>query len=59
MDIGIVRGLLTVALMILFIGVWAWSFSRRRRNDFDRAAQMPLEDGDNPPSLNANKERIQ
>jgi cytochrome c oxidase cbb3-type subunit 4 len=55
MDIGTVRGLLTAAIMLLFIGIFAWSFGRRRKTDFDRLSQMPLEDDAQPP--NSNKEQ--
>jgi cytochrome c oxidase cbb3-type subunit 4 len=47
MDIGVFRGLLTAVLMLLFIGVVFWAYSRRRKDDFDQAARLPLdEDGD-------------
>jgi cytochrome c oxidase cbb3-type subunit 4 len=46
-DIGTFRGLLTAVLMLLFIGIVLWAFSRRRKKDFDQAARLPLdEDGD-------------
>lgn len=59
MDIGIVRGLLTVVLLILFLCIVVWSFSRRRRDDFDKAARMPLEDDSHAPKsdVRKNKER--
>ena len=49
MDIGIVRGLITALILLLFLGIWAWSFSKRRKPDFDAAARLPLDDGDKPP----------
>jgi len=57
MDIGVVRGLLTATLLILFLGVWGWSFSRKRRVEFDAAANLPLEDDSRPPSTDPDKER--
>jgi cytochrome c oxidase cbb3-type subunit 4 len=36
----------TVALLILFIGIIIWAFSSRRKQRFDAAARMPLEDED-------------
>ncbi len=48
MDIGTFRGLLTLVLMTLFIGMVLWAYSRRRREDFDAAAQLPLEDDTGP-----------
>jgi cytochrome c oxidase cbb3-type subunit 4 len=56
-DIGIIRGLLTAAVMLLFIGIFAWSFSRRRKTEFDRLANMPLEDDRKPPAPDSNKEQ--
>jgi len=52
MDIGTVRGLLTTVLLILFLCVVVWAFSRKRRSDFDQAARMPLEDDTHPPKSN-------
>lgn len=34
----------TVLLVVLFIGIVAWAWSGRRRQSFDEAAKMPLED---------------
>jgi cytochrome c oxidase cbb3-type subunit IV len=44
MDIGTVRGLITVALLIAFIALVFWAYSKRRKADFDELARMPLED---------------
>ena len=45
MDIGTARGLLTLAVMLAFIGVVAWAWSSRRKADFDEMAQMPFREG--------------
>lgn len=57
MDIGTIRGLLTVAMLILFLGIVVWSFSRKRRGDFDKAARMPLEDDTHPPKGNPEEDK--
>ena len=57
MDIGIVRGLLTAALFALFLGIWAWSWSRKRGADFDAASQLPLGDDSRPPAANSDEEQ--
>lgn len=44
MDINIIRGLLTAALLGLFIALWIWAWSAKRRPDFEAAARLPLED---------------
>lgn len=57
MEIGMVRGLITAAVLILFIGIWAWSWSRKRSADFDAAAQLPLGDDSTPPASKNMKEQ--
>lgn len=44
MDINDLRGLSTLFLMVAFIGVCVWAYSRKRRKDFDEAANLPFED---------------
>ncbi|MFV8834144.1 cbb3-type cytochrome c oxidase subunit 3 [Aquisalimonas sp.] len=44
MDINTVRGLLTLVLLIAFIGIVVWAYSSRRKKDFEEAARLPLED---------------
>lgn len=39
-----VSGIVTMILMVLFIGGWAWAWSPRRKRDFDAAARLPLDD---------------
>ena len=57
MDIGIVRGLITAAILILFVGIWAWSWSRNRNADFDAASRLPLGDDTAPPADEELKEQ--
>ena len=38
-----VSGIVTGALIVLFIAGWAWAWSPRRKRDFDEAARLPLE----------------
>jgi cytochrome c oxidase cbb3-type subunit 4 len=41
-DIGTIRGLITLFLMLAFIGLVVWAYSKRRKADFDEMAQMPF-----------------
>ncbi len=41
---GIAGAVGTVLAMTAFLAVVAWSWSSRRKTDFDAAAQLPLED---------------
>jgi cytochrome c oxidase cbb3-type subunit 4 len=42
--IGLVRGMITLSLLLLFIGLFVWAWSSRRKDLFERMAQLPLED---------------
>ena len=42
MDVGTMRGLLTLVCMLAFIGLVVWAYSSRRKRDFDEMAQMPF-----------------
>lgn len=44
MDIGTIRGLGTVVVMVAFIGLALWVFSSRRKKDFDEATLLPFAD---------------
>lgn len=41
---GVVRGLITLALMVAFIALVVWLFVFRKPADYDEAAKLPLED---------------
>jgi cytochrome c oxidase cbb3-type subunit 4 len=58
MDMGTVRGLITLAVLVLFVGLWAWSWSRKRQPEYDAAAELPLQDDDGQlPGNEFGKER--
>ena len=37
-------GIITAILLVLFVAGWAWAWSPRRREAFDKAARMPLQE---------------
>jgi cytochrome c oxidase cbb3-type subunit 4 len=43
---GTFRGLVTAALLGLFVWLVVWAWSRARRPAFDAAARIPLEEDD-------------
>jgi cytochrome c oxidase cbb3-type subunit 4 len=49
MDIGTLRGLLTLILMLAFLGIVFWAYSKNRKKDFEEASRLPLEEGDADP----------
>ena len=42
MSSGTVRGLMTLLLMLAFLGIVAWAYSKRRKAVFDEMAQLPF-----------------
>lgn len=44
MDINTLRGLITLFLLLAFIGLCFWAYSSRRKQDFDEAANLPFAD---------------
>ena len=44
MDLNDVRSAMTVILLAVFVGIVFWAYSRRRREAFEAAAQLPLAD---------------
>lgn len=44
MDIGTFRGITTLLILIAFLGIVLWAYSRRRKKDFDEAKNLPFAD---------------
>ncbi len=44
MDINDLRGLSTAFLMMAFIGLCIWAYSKKRKPAFDEAANLPFAD---------------
>ncbi|MFJ4145076.1 cbb3-type cytochrome oxidase subunit 3 [Pseudomonas sp. NPDC089734] len=44
MDIGMIRGLGTLVVMVAFIGLALWVFSPKRKAEFDDATMLPFAD---------------
>ncbi|MBA2779944.1 cbb3-type cytochrome oxidase subunit 3 [Billgrantia kenyensis] len=48
MDSGTFSGIITGLLIIAFAGITWWAYSRRRKPDFDEAANLPFAEDDQP-----------
>ncbi len=46
---GHAAGVITVLLMLTFIGIWVWAWRKKHKKVFDRMAQLPLEDDSHIP----------
>lgn len=43
-EMDFIRGAILIALIVGFLGIWVWAWSKKRKPEFDRAARMPLEE---------------
>ncbi|WP_263139595.1 cbb3-type cytochrome c oxidase subunit 3 [Pseudomonas sp. RIT-PI-AD] len=46
MDVGTLRGLGTVMVLVAFVSVVFWAYSGKRKTRFDEAANLPFADDD-------------
>ena len=44
MTFTLFQSIWTIVVMITFLGIVVWAFSRKRKSAFDEAARLPLED---------------
>lgn len=54
MDTGTFRGIITGLLILAFVGITWWAYSKRRKPDFDEAAHLPFADDDEPANRDKN-----
>ena len=50
MDLNVLRGALLIALIIGFVGIFIWAWSKKRKPEFERAARLPLEEDFSEPA---------
>lgn len=53
MDWGLVSGITTAILIVLFIGIIGWAWSSKRKADFEAMSRLPLEDDDDHSEKNS------
>jgi cytochrome c oxidase cbb3-type subunit IV len=46
---GQLIGIVTLVLMIVFLGIWAWAWLPHHKREFDALAKLPLEDTEGKP----------
>ena len=52
MDIHVIQSLTTLLLIITFTGIVVWAYSKRRKKDFNEAANLPLDEPEQPRTQN-------
>lgn len=44
MDVNELRSIVTVLLLVMFLAIVAWTYSKKRAASFDECAALPLHD---------------
>jgi cytochrome c oxidase cbb3-type subunit 4 len=55
-DLPTLRGIVTVVLLVAFLGMVIWAWSSKRTTDFEEAAHLPLDDDSAPGKSNGDQE---
>ncbi len=48
MDWGTLSGIMTAIILVLFLGIWVWAWQPERKQSFDEAARLALDETDPP-----------
>ena len=57
MDQNDLRSLFTVVVVVVFVAIVIWAYSSKRKESFDEAARLPLDDDATAPEeTNAGKQ---
>ena len=55
MDYGVIQGIITIVVMLTFLGIFAWAYSSRRKDQFDEAANLVFSDEESHKSAGEKK----
>jgi cytochrome c oxidase cbb3-type subunit IV len=55
MNLNDFRIVFMLLALVLFLGIWGWAWSSRRRADFDEAARLPFLDDESGRLANGEK----
>ncbi len=44
LDSNLIRGVVLILMILAFLGIWGWAWSRNRKETFREASMLPLED---------------
>lgn len=44
MNLGLISGIFTGSLIVIFLAIWAWAWSKSNKAAFDKMAHLPLEE---------------
>ncbi len=46
---GLVAGMVTLLVMLAFVGIWVWAWLPQHKPEFDDLAALPMEDAKDEP----------
>ena len=49
MNSGVALGIVTAVMLITFVGIAIWAYRPGRKDEFERAARLPLADEETKP----------
>ena len=52
MDMNDFRAGYTVLMFVIFVGIFLWAWSSKRRADFNEASRLPLDEPETPRTNN-------
>ena len=55
MDIHTIQSFVTLLWIVVFVGIVVWAYSRRRKKDFSEAANLPLNEPEQPMQINKHR----
>jgi cytochrome c oxidase cbb3-type subunit 4 len=55
LDSNLIRGAVLILMILAFLGIWSWAWSRNRKEAFDEASMLPLEEDDGRVPQNGSK----
>jgi cytochrome c oxidase cbb3-type subunit 4 len=56
MDLTLIDSILTIVVMLVFIGIVLWAWSGKRKQQFDEAASIPFNEDVPAPTARTSKE---
>ncbi len=56
MDINDIRAAFSVIMFVMFIAIFMWAWSRKRKSDFNEAANLPLNEPEFPKTKNSKRQ---
>ena len=58
LDSNEIRGVVLILMILAFLGIWSWAWSKNRKKAFHEASMLPLEEDDGQvPQYDSKKER--